>query len=131
MEERFGSPSHTDVYLEPALPHLVHQLEKADEIGLPGPVRPDEDVERAEFDHRVPDRFPPRESQAGQLCHFTSSLFRCHRPSEVWKGSCQLFFSRLTTGVTIPPHTGRAGRCACRLPQSAERGVRGKVEATL
>src|SRR5260370_39914057 len=93
MEERFGSPSHTDVYLEPALPHLVHQLEKADEIGLPGPVRPDEDVERAEFDLRVPDRFPPRESQAGQLCHFTSSFCWNHWRWQVWKGSCHLFFS--------------------------------------
>ena len=51
--------------------HLVHQLEKADEVRLPGPVRPDADVERTEFDLRVTDRLPPGESQAGKLCLFT------------------------------------------------------------
>ena len=52
-------------------PPLVHHLEKADEIRFPGPVHSDEDVERAEFDLRVPDRLPPGESQVGKLCHFT------------------------------------------------------------
>ena len=76
MKKRFGPASPADVFLESTHHHLSHQLEKTDEIRLPGPVRPDEDVERTEFDLRVPDRFPPRQSQAGQLCHFTSSFCR-------------------------------------------------------
>lgn len=76
MEERLGPANSTDVNLEMALPHLTNQLEKADEVRLPGPVRPDEDSKRVEFDLCVPDRFPSRESQAGQLCHFTPSFCR-------------------------------------------------------
>src|SRR5947209_17381829 len=65
MEERLRPPGCPDMDLKPASHHLIHQLEKADEVRLPSPVRSDEDVERAKFDLRVPDRFPPRQPQAG------------------------------------------------------------------
>src|SRR5438132_9139165 len=86
MQKRLGSPGRTKMDLKPATHHLIHQLEKADEVRLPGPVRPDEDVERTEFDLRVPDRLPPRESQAGQLCHFMSSFWRAHRTRRSKRG---------------------------------------------
>jgi hypothetical protein len=45
--------------LEPTAPHLTYQLEKADEVRLPGPICSDEDVKGADFDLRVLNRFPP------------------------------------------------------------------------
>ncbi|HEY7428177.1 MAG TPA: hypothetical protein VH682_28345 [Gemmataceae bacterium] len=80
MEQGFAPPTCPDLDLESALPRFVHQFEKADEVGLPGPIRPNEDVERTKIDRRIPDRFPPSESQAGQLGHFTPSLRRAGHP---------------------------------------------------
>src|SRR5205823_9449795 len=49
MKLRLSSADRADLDLKPPPHHLVHQLEKADEVRLPGSVRPDEDVERTEF----------------------------------------------------------------------------------
>src|SRR5258707_53245 len=65
--------------LEAALPRFAHQFEKTDEVRLPGPVRPYEDVERTEFDLGFPNRLPPSEPQADQLCHVKCSFDRCPR----------------------------------------------------
>src|SRR5437016_170034 len=55
--------------------HTIRFGERIRAMSLEAGLSPDEDVERTELDLRVPDRLPPRESQAGQLCHFTSSFW--------------------------------------------------------
>src|SRR5258707_11552947 len=46
MEECFGPPRCPDMDLKPTLHHFIYQLEKTDEVRLPGLVRADEDVKR-------------------------------------------------------------------------------------
>src|SRR5262249_39677251 len=75
VQKCIGPAGRGDINLKTAGGHLVCHLEKADEVRLPGPVCPDEDVERTQVDSCVADRFPPGKSKAGQLSHVTVSLF--------------------------------------------------------
>ena len=56
MEYRLGSTTRCNVLLQLSIHHLVQHLEERDQITLPRPIGPDQDVKRPELDIRVLDR---------------------------------------------------------------------------
>src|SRR5579859_140976 len=54
VQERLRPPRRTDELLESPCHHLVEHFEERDEVAFAGPIRTDQDVQRAQFKvHRL------------------------------------------------------------------------------